>query len=513
MGNSSFDCLLVHPVDYRGRISYHPVMPMGFFSLADYLTRRGLKCRIINLAVELRLDRNFSIEKYLSYHPTKIVGLDLHWYVHSHAAIAWAQRIKAYDPKIKVVLGGYTASFFDREILDAFPCIDAVVRGEGEIPLAQLASDDWGKDPAEIPGITYRDNGIVLRNEQICYPEAALLDELNFANLDLVEHWEAYVSDCARPSFISYVNIPQTIAHLFYLSIGRGCGHNCSYCGGSQTSYRHLCGRPTPYLRPAAAVVNELRELAGKGINNIYFEYDPLPDTEIYYLDLFERIRQAGLKIGANFSCWGLPDKEFLARFSRTFQLHRSCLCFVPKSGSETVRRLNKSNSYSNEQFVACIETACGHGIYPSINYKVGLPGETPATINETLKLHQRLSSLPLIQSISLPPTDPGAPMFVHPDKYGIVMHRRTFRDFYETYRNFAQGRLPRHPIGFHTDSFSEKKLIKLKMSLYRRFYFSLHYLTNRQNNTSSPHMLFKYILIFLSIVFGAPRVSLLEER
>jgi radical SAM superfamily enzyme YgiQ (UPF0313 family) len=507
------DCLLIHPAMRSKGVTYFPVMPMGMFSMADYLNRLGLKCGILNIASEYMLDPYFTIVKYLKKNRVKVVGIGLHWYVHSFSAIEIARQIKEYDSDIIVVLGGYTATYYDMEIIEKYSCVDAVIRGEGEIALGELAKYPDAEKLYMMPNHTARKSGAATRCDEFLLPGDDVLDSLNYSNIDYLEHNELYIANCSHSSTISYINTKKPIVNLFYISTGRGCGNNCSYCGGGSVNYRRLTGRSKPYIRPAENVLREMEELVHRGVSTFYFEYDPLSSTQNYYLDLFSLIRESCIKVGANYSSWGLPGADFLDAFAATFDMEHSCLCFVPKSGSENIRSMNKSNSYTNRQFVDTIKAACERGIFPSINYKVGQPGENHDDFMETVRLSNELRKLPLIQSVSLLPTDPGSPMFMNPEKYGVKLFRKSFIDFYNAYRDYTAGRLPDHPVGYETEHFTERELVALKIEAYRIFYMRLDYILNRRRKAVGRGRLMKYIKVFLSVLFGIPSILMKEEK
>lgn len=73
------------------------------------------------------------------------------------AVLALAERLKAQNPDVKIVLGGPEVSYRAKEVLERYPFIDFVLSGEGEKPFAQLldtlASD---KDYSAVGGLCYR---------------------------------------------------------------------------------------------------------------------------------------------------------------------------------------------------------------------------------------------------------------------------------------------------------------------------------------------------------------------
>ncbi len=76
-------------------------------------------------------------------------------------------------------MGGPHATFLDREVLAEEAAVDIVVRGEGEITLAELLSKLFGNgDLASVEGISFRRNGEVIRTPE--RPFIQNLDDLPY---------------------------------------------------------------------------------------------------------------------------------------------------------------------------------------------------------------------------------------------------------------------------------------------------------------------------------------------
>ena len=102
---SETDLLLLHApsvYDFRERaILYGPVSdmvpsstvfemyPLGFLTIASFLHDRGLKVRIVNLALRMMNSRRFDVPRFLARQKPKAVGIDLHCFSAAHAHGAW----------------------------------------------------------------------------------------------------------------------------------------------------------------------------------------------------------------------------------------------------------------------------------------------------------------------------------------------------------------------------------------------------------------------------------------
>jgi len=100
---SAIDLLLLHPpsvYDFRRKtIMYGPISdlipsspvfemyPLGFLTMTDYLESRGLKVRIVNLALRMMNDPGFDVAKFLVRLKPQAIGIDLHWLPHAHGSI------------------------------------------------------------------------------------------------------------------------------------------------------------------------------------------------------------------------------------------------------------------------------------------------------------------------------------------------------------------------------------------------------------------------------------------
>ena len=72
--------------------------------------------------------------------------------------IETCKKIREIHPKAYIVLGGNTASFFHDEIIRDFPCVDGVIRGDGEVPLLELVRKVKAgeNDLSGVPNLTWR---------------------------------------------------------------------------------------------------------------------------------------------------------------------------------------------------------------------------------------------------------------------------------------------------------------------------------------------------------------------
>ncbi|PLX88571.1 MAG: hypothetical protein C0619_12325 [Desulfuromonas sp.] len=151
---SQVDLVLLHPpsvYDFRKKsILYGPISdlipsspvfemyPLGFLTITNYLETRGIKVRIVNLALRMINDRKFDVPAYLSKLKPKAFGIDLHWLPHAHGSIEIARILKESHPDIPIIFGGMSATYFHQELI-RYPQVDFILRGDSvEPPLHDL---------------------------------------------------------------------------------------------------------------------------------------------------------------------------------------------------------------------------------------------------------------------------------------------------------------------------------------------------------------------------------------
>ena len=419
------------------------LIPIGVPALANVLRAAGIGVRGISYPLERELSRGFDLRRWLRAQPrARVVLIDLHWYEHSYGAISAANVSKEALPDAWVVLGGLTASGFAREILEDFPSVDFVIRGDAEQPLLQLvqrcldASDAQLPDLADIPNLAYRQGGEVVENPIGYCATTEDLDRLDFADLSFLDHDREYF---VHEYLVT--DLPKARAALKtapfrgrWVTTARGCKYECSYCGGCKSAQKVLAARDGIVPRSPEAVVDELGRLAAAGVIQASLSYDIAEMGEDYWRRFFSLLRKSGVKIGLYNECFQMPSLQFVKRFVRAADLEHSCLAFSPLSGSQRVRRLN-GKIFSDAELVNILDYLNLSNIFAQIYFSLNLPGETEETLEESIALAERLCDLyppSRIRILSSCHTlDPLSPMAVHPEKYTIDVTMRSFNDWY----------------------------------------------------------------------------------
>jgi radical SAM superfamily enzyme YgiQ (UPF0313 family) len=443
----ALDCLFLYTPKlnnfYRlyGEHIYGMFMPMGLFALSDYIHRNGYKVEVAHLGIEKINDPKFSLKEYLRMTEPKIVGLSLHWSLQTYDTIEAAKEIKAFDPGIFVVAGGFMASFFHQEILRDFDCIDGVVRGDGETPFLSLMKEfsNGSGDYASVPNLTWRDKGKIIENEQTYIASSQDLDSFDFTNFELIKNHQLYIKYASHPwlwvkGFSNDLNVAIHRKKIFPISVFRGCPLICSYCGGNLMSQKAIYGRTEVSVRSVEKVAHSISEAARYGYDTVYLPYLQFKDRPFYFQDLFEKIRRDNVKINVFLECWTLPPKDIIETFKNTFLPLHSRILISPESALEKVRTLNKTGHYSNEKLAEVINWSDELEIPIEIFFTIGLPFETLADMQYIKELQSSFKKRfkNVIIRTNHFELEPATPMYLYPERYNITKNRHSFLDFYK---------------------------------------------------------------------------------
>lgn len=424
-------------------------MPMGLFCVADAARRSGRSVRIVNLALDVIAGQKPDPLVHIRRYRPRVVALDLHWHYQLPDVLETARVIKAAAPETFVLLGGLTASLFHEDILKGHPQIDAIIRGEGEIPISGFLDafiDNGGMDG--VPNLSLRDGSGIRINPLSFVATPETLGVFSFTPFELLDKADLYVRYVKAPWYWvkgvgkiinrRVLRAPQTVFPLMTI---RGCSANCSFCGGAKDAASYINGRKSVSLRPLGAVMRSVTDAAGMGYDLMYAEASPLAEHREYYLDLIREMGRRFDKTGLILECRGLASNELIEAFSRAFPRGKngSRIHLSPESASERVRRKNKGYFYDNKQFANCLDSMRRQNVKAEIYFMFGLPGDNLDTISETRGMIQRLlgdEALVSAVRVDRAVIDPGCLMARKAEEYGVVRPAKTLDDFMALHSN-----------------------------------------------------------------------------
>ncbi|NMC75132.1 MAG: radical SAM protein [Geobacteraceae bacterium] len=353
--------------------SLYNLPPLGLLNLAAVLRRSGHDCAVIDLVLAVRLGKlpmgasiyEESARMILREEPD-LAAFSVQCAT-LPAVLRIAERLRKKKPDLRIVLGGHDASFVAERVLERFPWIDAVVRGEGEITFRELVSAYASTGVAEgIAGVTWRRGPHRVRN-----PHRDLisdLDELPSPDYSLVPHLSVYRDACGIPRSVAIVEA------------GRGCPHRCVYCSESRLWRR----RSRTFSIPRT--VREMRRLRDDfGAECFLLAYDQFTSDRAYV----ESFCCAVMEEGLNSTPWYCISRlDSVDRPLLRLMRDAGCesMCYGIDSGSERTlafigKRIDPGILYQR------VRETTEEGMTPTLSFVIGFPDEEREDIDATLTL------------------------------------------------------------------------------------------------------------------------------
>lgn len=357
------------------------LLPIGLIALNNMLKKSGLSSSILHLGVEKSIDPNFNLINFLKKKGHSVVLLDLHWHHQTPYVLKTTELIKKKINGIKIVLGGFTASFFYKEIMRKFKAVDFLIRGDAEIPVATLCEllKKRSKGFNHIQNLSWREKEKIIHNSHEFTINKKILNRLDFSDYSSIRNYKKYISDfTAGPG--KYDSEP-----TFYFSPGRGCNFDCSFCGGSRSSQKIINNRKQAILMNERAALITLKNAKKFGFKKVNICFDPIPASK-YYCNIFKMIREHKLDITMSFESFHLPSLKLIDEFSKTFN-YLSSMTISPESGCDEVRLKNNRPFFKNSQLMETLEYLKKKNIKTYLSFTAGLPYDTKKGIFKTIMM------------------------------------------------------------------------------------------------------------------------------
>lgn len=224
---------------------------IGICFITSFLRKHGYEVMLMGVNENL-----IDYKKIVDYAPA-IVGMPV-YDISKKTVYHVIEELKRLLPQVFICVGGPLPTYAGREMMEEFPLIDFVVRGEGELTFLELVSQLPAIDMEKlgnIKGLTYRERVIVRVNEN--RPQ---IEDINILPMP--------ARDILRDNNLRSAQI----------STSRGCKAKCTFCI-SNLFWKRWRGRS------AEKVVEEIEFIVKKyGVKTFNFIdgsfEDPGPDTQ-----------------------------------------------------------------------------------------------------------------------------------------------------------------------------------------------------------------------------------------
>ena len=382
-------------------ISETPSPPLGLAFLAGALERAGVEVKILDFVVFPYSKK--VLESVLKGFLPHMVGITAVTMTFDNAMNV-IKDVKGIDPDIITVMGGPHVTFCAEDTMNSFPALDCIVLGEGEETIVDLVravdkAGDWGN----INGLVYRNGSGIHRTG-------------------------------FRPPGIAMDSLPVPARHLLPLAryralempvsmtTSRGCPFKCIFCVG-----RKMVGAKVRYLSPKK-VVDELEYLSSLNFDQINIADDIFTTSKRHCLAVCDEIMRR--KIKAKWSAFARVDTVSREVLGKMKEAGCGVVSFGVESGNRDILKTIKKG-ITLEQVIAAVKMCTDLEITPHASFILGLPGETPETLKETVDFGEKLKDMGVSHGFHLLAPFPGTEIREQSTKLDIKILTSDWREYH----------------------------------------------------------------------------------
>lgn len=343
--------------------------PLSLLCLASPLLQAGFEVKLVDNL--LAPDYEQTILREAS--DALLLGISVLTGPHIGAAVRVSRAVKKMRPEMPIVFGGWHSSLATEQTLRE-PFVDAVIRGQGELTLLELAQRIAnGEDWHGIRGLSFKDKDA--DGKIVHEPERPV------ANINSLP---APAYELADPGIYAAASGVRQLAYTSSV----GCPYQCNYCT-DQVFYKRRFNAYT-----VERVVNELAELVPRyDIEHVpFFDSNFLVDRK-RAVAIARGIVDAGVKFQWDFQ----TSTDFLALMSEEdvrllaeSGVHH--IGFGTESASQEVLELMNKRFQHIDQMVETARKTNVAGIHIVFNIILGYPGETEAHRQQTFRFMSEIA-------------------------------------------------------------------------------------------------------------------------
>lgn len=331
--------------------------PIGLGYLSEMLQLYGIEHQILDMSLGYSLKQ--VLAKISMFHP-ELIGVSMTSLFHQ-SVYDIMQTIKQHFPNISIVAGGPHISTMREQSLAECQAIDYGVTLEGDETIIELCQ---GTPPEQIKGVLYR-----TASHDIAYTGD-----------------REFILDLDRIPFPRYTQfeLHKYVAREIGIITSRGCPYSCTFCPVKTTIGR------TMRFRSAEYVVEELAYWHEKGYRDILILDDNFAMKPERVYAICDAIEQRGLQ-GFRFRCGNgiRADHVNYALLHRMYEVGFRFVSFGVESANEHILQKIKKGERL-ERIEQAIKDACAIGYDVTLFFILGLPGEGPQEVENSLRFAQK---------------------------------------------------------------------------------------------------------------------------
>ena len=404
--------------------------PLGFVSMVGYLEQHGYHARIINLAVKMLKHPNLDVERLLEKLDAEAYGFDLHWLAHAAGSLDLANIVKKHHPDKPVLLGGLSSSYFHEEIIQNFPQIDYILRGDTtEKPLLDLMNHlEKDKKPETVENLTWRDA-----------PAKAHENPLSFVPTDIDDLWIDYGE--VVKLVVRHRDLESTLPYDGFMEYPftavltcKGCNYNCITCGGSCFSFKNFFGRDKAVMKSPEKLVEEMTIISEYFKAPLFLIGDLRQGGMKHAEEVLQRIKKEGLDNTLTYELFHAVPEDYMKKLADSTESWT--LELSPESHDDHIRQI-MGKPYTIREMEKTIQLGMEYGCKKfDVYFMIGLSGQTSQSALESVEYCERLytkfgrdSEIYTFIAPMAPFLDPGSIIYENPEKYGFTKLYNNLRE------------------------------------------------------------------------------------
>jgi len=355
--------------------------PLGLLYLAAFLNQHGVNAEICDLAGQRESDWDIPYADFYGFSTFST----------TYSRTLEVKKVAAsVNPAAKTIAGGPHASALPSETAEDF---DYIVVGEGELSLLDLLKG--------------RQNGNIIYGKPV-----GNLDQLPYPDYSLVD--------------ISSYSRVVAGKHAFSVLSSRGCPYRCLFCNSTI-----MGGHKPVRFRSPADVVGEIKQLQKANADVAFRFQDDIFGANLSWLRSFtELVKPLDIIYRAFVRANQCANKQFTDLLYSGGCRH---VALGIESGSDYI--LNKmQKGQTVEDGLKGIKNARASGLIVRIYLIVGFPGETWATVQETIDFVEEARPDEFVAYALIP--YPGTPLYHEPEKFGLLNIDGDFTHYFQIYGN-----------------------------------------------------------------------------
>lgn len=371
-GNKKKNIVLLYPkLHFKQRHNPVSLVPLPIMALAAPLMSRGYNVEMVNGDLEPDW-----LEKVLrACREALLLGISSMSGPQIFYGLEAARAVREAGLKLPIIWGGYHPSILPEQTSEN-PYVDAVVRGQGELTLMEIADRiSHGKDFADVAGVTITRDGETVSTEPRKMQDINSFPRLPYEKL---AESEKYVN-----------NMPSLGNRTVNYISSQGCPHRCQFCA-EPLVYKRRWKALTP-----ERVVSDLDFLQTfLGVNGVFYSDSNFFVNEGRANEIAAGMIRNGLKMNWSADARSSQLVKFSDETYATLKASGLNRIFVGvESGSnKTLAALQKDITV--EETLEAVRTVTRQGISMTCFFMLGFPDESVSDMEETWKMVDQISSI-----------------------------------------------------------------------------------------------------------------------